>query len=72
MFNTIQTGADIFHEIAAIRAASAPAHKAWATIRAQQASRSAAAHKAWATMRDAKASRSEAAMKAWKTRRAAA
>lgn len=43
--------ATIFETIKAIKAQSAPAHKAWATIRAKQAKRSEAAKKAWETRR---------------------
>ena len=68
----LSTSANIFLAIAAIKSASAPAHKAWATMRSQSYQRSQAAHKAWATMRAAQAARSAAAFKAWDTIRAQA
>jgi hypothetical protein len=60
---------NIFHTISAIKSASAPAHKAWATMRSQRAIRSQAANKAWETMRSASYKRTQAALKAWDTRR---
>ena len=62
---------DIFHSIREILSASAPAHKAWATRKANQAKRSEAAIKAWATMKSPEYKRSQAAYKAWENRRAA-
>jgi hypothetical protein len=68
----LSTNATIFHSIAAIKSASAPAYKAWATMRANSEMRSEAAHKAWRTMRAQAEIRSQRAHKAWETRRAQA